>query len=200
MKLLKLQKQEIWDIMLVAGFNPLDFEITENSEPYENSEILIKYKPESNFDFEIAWSGDEGGYYVIYSPGENTLVTSGNVSRELDFNNYLPDLKIWLQYLHRELNASDPWDNLNYTFGGPPNKNELPTNDIVKIRQGIDEIIRRLPETGIKSSQQEQLIVQFNQVINIAEKTSVATPQSPHPQTTRQACRCPDAMRVKGRR
>lgn len=118
MKLLKSQKDEIFDLIENQGLSPTIFYFDEINDL--NGNTVLKTK-EWGFFFVFS-EGSRGGHHSYFCPGRETYdETSYPGSWILQKSN----IKNWIVYIKREINTPDKWDSL---------KNELDSMDIPEFK------------------------------------------------------------------
>jgi hypothetical protein len=106
-RILQSQKNEVFALIKSAGLDPSDFQWAdaESHWTYITSMVSrLKHKHSSyffQFDFYL---GEHRGFF---SPGRDSEFSSG--IRSLSFEDIFNNVKTWLYYLKREINAPDLW-------------------------------------------------------------------------------------------
>ena len=172
MFLLKSQKNELLDLIVNAGFDPLQFELEEYSN--ENKEVLsVRSTTHPEFHFYFIKSPDSTGNTVIYSPGkeshrEQEYLTITWDSRRTPFFN-------WLQYLKREIEAPDKWQELldasksiNWEITEQQNS-KFTYQEVVEIENSIKIIKTRITDLPLLAEQTQRINEKLDYIKSKAE-------------------------------
>lgn len=110
MFLLKSRKNELFDLIVNAGFDLLQFELKEINATSTTKEITkVTFTTDPKFYFAFYIENGTGLHHVFFKPAnespDTTYVTHGWSTEKESFS-------LWLQYLKREIEAPDKWQEL----------------------------------------------------------------------------------------
>src|SRR5262245_48615909 len=108
MELLPSQKKRVFDLVKGAGIDPSTMKFESTRSNYR--------KGEKAWEITVIWTSfyfrfdrNYNQPLVLFSPGRSTLKDSDNC---LNWEHQLDSLKSWCGYLKREIDAGDPWAEL----------------------------------------------------------------------------------------
>jgi hypothetical protein len=101
MKLLKTQRNQVFEILVANGWHPSEF--SWNLPQYGHSR-LIHNQSKWYISLEM-YQAPHSGEYVYYEPGEGSIAgySSGG------WETFLSEIPKWLNYMRREMDAPDLW-------------------------------------------------------------------------------------------
>jgi hypothetical protein len=109
MKLMRSQKDDIYDLIVRDNLSPSQFEFSEVESKMVSNKVatILKFKQSDYFfTFETVAHSNEP-HYAIYSPGKYSYEET-NYTR--DWVTQFRKLQDWLIYLKREINTPNKWD------------------------------------------------------------------------------------------
>jgi hypothetical protein len=119
--ILKSQKREIHDCIINTRLEPSMFEWDATGSKYAILDVSrLKYIG-TNYFFIFDFLRDE--YYCTYSPGFQTPIRE---TRSADWNSQIDRVREWLKNLKREVEITDPWDDIGKYL---PEKEEINLED-----------------------------------------------------------------------
>jgi len=177
--LLNSQKNDIFRLIKSSGLNPVNFEWKETkssrahtSYAYGEVNPILKYKG-TEYYFLINY--DKLLYNVEFCPSEKIIV--GRVDTITSWDILLNYFIEWLDFLQRELEQPDLWEEL-FKYRPPPDTfspdlaNEPFNNqELKKISEGIDNIRAYLEsEFDLSKEQQENVNEQLDYLVTAAQR------------------------------
>lgn len=171
MFLLKSQKNELYDLIVNAGFDPLQFELQEHQEgAREVLSITLTTNPE--FSFYFFKTSNVAANTIIYSPGEHSIKTQAETDM---WNIKTAHFTLWLDCLKREIEAPDKWQELleasssiNWEITEQQNS-KFTYQEVVEIESSIKIIKTRITELPLLTEQIQQINEKLDYIKNKAE-------------------------------
>lgn len=158
MKLLKNQKNELYDKIVVHNFDPTDFTFYESREGINITSITIWFNKEKDYSFTILGNHHEF-YQIDFTPG---LTKSYNIVKPKGWAGVSDTFSIWMDGLSNEVEQIDKWNEVERqlkNFEGlakittNKDENKFTSNEIKNIYVGIEQIKINLKKLNLNKNQ-----------------------------------------------
>ena len=175
MKLLLTQKNDIFDIILEEGLNPIDFKFTEELLMKDEIVTYLKYQ-DTNYYFMFRFLS-VSGYETEYSPAEKSLVMEESVRG--GWKQFSTRVRRWLRHLKREINIIDKWDTFKlglqvipFSFGSSNKSENFSADELKLISLKIDTIKQEVKKLELPEETIRQLNEKLDTLNDKADKLS----------------------------
>jgi hypothetical protein len=171
MKLLKTQKNSLFDIIQeIDFFSHNQFEFIEN-ESEGKHKTSIQYTPDKNFFFSFTDSKYVNVLYVNYSPGHEQIIDS---SPQITWNETLDYFLNWLHFLNREVTAPNLWEKFktdisDIKFLNNFNNEKFSFSEFSEISQKIEYLKDSLSAIPLILHQQNEIILRLDHLSETAK-------------------------------
>jgi len=168
MKLLQTQKNQVYEVIEHVGLSPSMFVFDNPSEP--NGITYLRFK-NSDYRFDFATSR-EGGHFARYLPGYDTPYEDQSAE---SWASQIANVRRWLGYLIRELEAPDKWKLLeeelrNFNFEDIKYTDAKFTHQEYKLlEKRIEEFKNKISKMDLLEEQVEKINHKLDHLLKLAE-------------------------------
>ena len=168
MKLLQTQKNQVYEAIEDAGLSPSMFRFNDPIDP--DGTTYLRFK-KSDYRFDFANSRD-GGHFARYLPGYDTPYEDQSAGT---WTSQLVNVRRWLGYLMRELEAPDKWKLLeeelrNFNFEDIKYTDAKFTHQEFKLLEiRIEEFKNKISKLDLLEEQVEKINHKLDHLLKLAE-------------------------------
>lgn len=170
MKLLNIQRNELFDNITAYGLSPSQFTLSEiNSTMSENEIATVLRLNNSKFYFMFETYQSEN-HYLYFSPGQGKY-TGENLAE--DWDEVISCFHEWLNVLFQEITAEDKWTRLENEVKGlkinfTDDQDKFSANEYIHLKEQISTLKDGVQKIGLTQEQTQAIINKLDHLTELA--------------------------------